>query len=81
MAKIVCLARKFLLPLIFEFLLWLIYDLNIIPNGNFDTDFLPIISFIKIFVAEKVAKSFVEWCQVVVCYAYILQKVIVFSVS
>lgn len=46
-----------LLPLIFRILLLLIYALNIIPNGNFDTGFLLIILFIKIFVAEKVAKS------------------------
>lgn len=44
-------------PLIFRILLLLIYALNIIPNGNFDTGFLLIILFIKIFVAEKVAKS------------------------
>jgi hypothetical protein len=46
-----------LFPLFFGILLWLIYDLNIIPNGNFDIDFPPIISLIKNFVAEKVAKS------------------------
>ena len=46
-------------------LLWLIYALNYILKGDHDTDFLPIISFIKIFVAEKVAKSLVEWCRVV----------------
>ena len=46
-----------LFPLIFRILLWLIYALNIILNGNFEPVFPPIISFIKIFVAEKVAKS------------------------
>lgn len=46
-----------LFPLIFRILLLLIYALNIIPNGNFDTGFLLIILFIKIFVAEEVAKS------------------------
>ena len=46
-----------LLPLFFGVLLWLIYALNIILNGNFEPVFLPIISFIKIFVAEKVANS------------------------
>ena len=45
------------LPLIFEFLLLLIYALNIILNGNFEPVIPPIISFIKIFVAENVAKS------------------------
>ena len=34
----------------------LIYALNIIQNGNFAPVIPPIISFIKIFVAEKVAK-------------------------
>jgi hypothetical protein len=52
-------------PLIFGVLLWLIYALYLIPNGNFEPVFLPIISFIKIFVAEKVAKSSAEWCRVV----------------
>jgi len=55
-----------LFPLIFVVLLWLIYALNIILNGNFEPVFPPIISFIKIFVAEKVAKSPAELCQVVV---------------
>ena len=55
-----------IIPTFFVVLLWLIYTLNIILNGNFDTDFPPIISFIKIFVAEKVAKSPAELCQVVV---------------
>ena len=54
------------LPLIFEFLLLLIYALNIIQNGDFEPTFLLIISFLKIFVAEKVAKSPAELCQVVV---------------
>lgn len=49
-----------LFPLIFEILIWLIYALNIIPNGNFELVVLPIISFIKIFVAEKVAKLLAE---------------------
>lgn len=53
-------------------LLWLIYDLNIIPNSDFDTNFLPIILFLKIFVAEKVAKSSAEWCRVVVCFVAFL---------
>ena len=45
-----------LFPLFFEFLLWFIYALNYILKGDFDNVFLSIISFIKIFVAEKVAK-------------------------
>jgi hypothetical protein len=45
-------------------LLWLIYALNSIPNGNFEPSFPPIISFIKNFVAEKDAKSLAEWCRV-----------------
>ena len=45
-----------LFPLIFVVLLWLIYALNIILNGNFEPVIPPIISFIKIFVAENVAK-------------------------
>jgi hypothetical protein len=45
-----------LFPLFLGILLWLIYALYVIPNGNFEPTFLPIISFIKIFVAEKVAK-------------------------
>ena len=47
---------KCLFPLIFEFLLLLIYALNSILNSDFEPDFLPIISFIINFVAEKVAK-------------------------
>ena len=47
-------------------LLWFIYALNIILNGNFEPVFLLVISFIKIFVAENVAKSVVEWYRVVV---------------
>jgi hypothetical protein len=51
------LFRGFLLfPLIFVVLLLLIYALNIILNGNFEPVIPPIISFIKIFVAENVAK-------------------------
>ena len=46
-----------LFPLFFRILLLLIYALYLIPNGNFVPTFLHIISFIKIFVAEKVAKS------------------------
>jgi hypothetical protein len=46
-----------LFPLFFVVLLWLIYALNIILNGNFEPVFPPVISFIKTFVAEKVAKS------------------------
>jgi hypothetical protein len=53
-------------PLIFGLFLWLIYALNSIQNSNFEPVFPPIISFIKIFVAEKVAKLPVEWCYVVV---------------
>ena len=60
------LKQVFLFPLFFGNLLWLIYALNIILNGNFEPVIPPIISFIKIFVAEKVAKSVVEWCWVVV---------------
>ena len=45
-----------LFPLIFEFLLLLIYTLNSILNSDFEPAFLPIISFIKISVAEKVTK-------------------------
>jgi hypothetical protein len=45
-------------------LLWLIYALYIIPNIDFRTAFPPVISFIKTFVAEKVAKSPAEWCRV-----------------
>ena len=48
-----------LFPLIFGNLLWLIYALNIILNGNFEPVIPPIISFIKIFVAENVAKPLV----------------------
>ena len=55
-----------LFPLFFGNLLWLIYALYYIPKSDFDTDFLPVISFIRNFVAEKVAKSRVEWCRVVV---------------
>ena len=46
-----------LFPLFFGVLLWLIYALNIIPNSNIAHLFPLIISFIKIFVAENVAKS------------------------
>ena len=55
-----------LFPLFFGNLLRLIYALYYILKGNFDTDFLPVILFIKIFVAEKVAKSPAGWCWVVV---------------
>ena len=48
---------KDLFPLIFRILLWLIYAQNIISNGNFEPVFPLIISFIKNFVAENVAKS------------------------
>ena len=44
-------------PLFFVVILWLIYALYYILKGNFDTNFLPTISFIKICVAENVAKS------------------------
>ena len=46
-----------LFPLFFVVLLWLICALNSIPNDNFDPVFPPIISFIKNFVTENVAKS------------------------
>jgi hypothetical protein len=36
------------------------YTLNIILNSNFEPTFQPIISFIKNFVAEKVAKLLAE---------------------
>ena len=49
-----------LFPFFFVVLLCLIYTLNIILNSNFEPTFPPIISFIKNFVAEKVAKSLVE---------------------
>ena len=49
-----------LFPLIFEFLLLLIYALNSILSSDFEPSFLPIISFIKISVAENVAKVLVE---------------------
>jgi hypothetical protein len=55
-----------LFPLFFGNLIWLIYALIIIQNSNFDTHFLPIISFIKNFVAENVAKSAADQCRVVV---------------
>jgi hypothetical protein len=58
--------RYDLFPLFFGVLLRLIYVLNSIPNGNIEPVFPPIISFIKISVAEKVAKLLVEWCRVVV---------------
>ena len=45
-----------IIPIRFEVLLWLNYALNIIPNSDFETTFLPIISFINFFVAENVAK-------------------------
>ena len=54
-----------LFSLFFGNLLWLIYALYYILKGNLDTDFPPVILFIKIFVAEKVAKSPAEWCRVV----------------
>jgi hypothetical protein len=54
-----------LFPLFFGNLLWLIYALNIIQNSNFEPVFPPTISFIKNFVAEKVAKFDVGWCRVV----------------
>ena len=43
-------------PLFCGNLLWLIYVLNYILKGDFDTVFLPVILFINIFVAEKAAK-------------------------
>ena len=55
-----CTMTTDLFPLFFVVLLWLIYTLNIILNSNFEPVFLPIISFIKISVAEKVAKLGVE---------------------
>jgi len=59
-------VKLVLFPLFSGLLLWLIYALNIILNGNFEPVIPPIISFIKIFVAEKVAKLPAEWCRVVV---------------
>ena len=53
-------SRLGLFPLFFEFLLLLIYALNSILNSDFEPAFLPIISFIKISVAENVAKVLVE---------------------
>lgn len=50
-------ANSELIPTLFRDTLLLIYALNIIPNGNFEPIIPPIISFIKIFVAENVAKS------------------------
>ena len=70
-----CEFTKILFPLIFVVLLWLIYALNIILNGNFDTGFPPIISFVKFFVAEKVAKSPAELCQVVVMQLLVITGV------
>ena len=55
-----------LFPLFFGNLLWLICALYYILKGNYDTVFPPIILFIRIFVAEKVAKLLVEWYRVVV---------------
>ena len=55
-----------IIPTFYGILFWLIYALNIIPNGNFEPVFLPIILFLKNFVAENVAKSPAELCQVVV---------------
>jgi len=49
-----------LFPLAFGIFLWLIYTQNIIQNSDFEPVFLPVISFIKIFVAENVAKSCAE---------------------
>ena len=57
-----------LLPLFFVVLLWLIYALNIILNGNFEPDFPLNISFIKTLVAENVAKPLAELCRVVMQY-------------
>ena len=58
------LLTRNLFPLIFENLIRPIYALYCILKGDFDTDFLPIISFIEISVAENVAKLLVEWCRV-----------------
>ena len=55
-----------LFPFFFGILFWLIYALYCILKDDFDTIFLPVILFIKNFVAEKVAKSPAELCQVVV---------------
>jgi len=59
-------AKSF--PLFFRLLLLLIFALYYILKGNFEPVFLPIISFLKTFVAENVAKSVVGWCRVVVRY-------------
>ena len=62
-----------LFPLFFRILLWLIYALNIIQSSNFEPVLTPIISFLKTYVAENVAKLPAEWFQVVVgCYMLIL---------
>ena len=54
-------SQWLLFPLFFGNLLWLIYALYCILKDDFDTIFLPVILFIKIFVAENVAKLLAEW--------------------
>ena len=46
-----------IIPTRFGILLWLIYTINILINSDFNPTFLLNISFIKILVAGKVAKS------------------------
>ena len=53
-------------PLFFVVILWFIYALYYILKGNFDINLPPIISFIKICVAENVAKLSAGWCRAVV---------------
>lgn len=53
-------SDKIIIPTLFLDSFWFIYALYYILKGNFEPTFLPIISFIKIFVAEKVAKLLVE---------------------
>ena len=50
-------SHAVLFPLFFRIVLWFIYALNSTNQDNYDTSFLLMISFIKIVVAEKVAKS------------------------
>ena len=75
-------GARCLFPLFFRVLLWLIYALNYILKGNFVTDFPPIILFLTNFVAEKVAKSPVEWCRVVMgCQSGMTLYFIVFALN
>ena len=58
--KGVCPLTSEIIPTHFRNFLRFIYVLNIIQNGNFETYFPLIISSIKNFVAESVAKSLAE---------------------